>query len=99
MRRQARPELSFHLGDDRCGVAVALGFSPFAIDQIAAPPATALARAYALVAALEPLLLGAGPDRTAGVLLDKETAPAELTLGGFTLTRSRLHLSLGSTGA
>ncbi|HEY4394995.1 MAG TPA: DUF5597 domain-containing protein [Polyangia bacterium] len=64
----------------------ALGFSPFAIDQIAVAPAAALARAYALVAALEPLLLGAGPERTAGILVDKETAPLEVTLGGYTLT-------------
>ncbi len=64
----------------------ALGFSPFAIDEIADAPAKALTRAYALVAALEPLLLAAGPNRTAGVLLDKETAPARVTLGGFTLS-------------
>jgi hypothetical protein len=64
----------------------ALGFSPFAIDQIAAAPATALTHAYELIAALEPLLLAAGPERTAGVLLDKETAPAKVTIGAFTLT-------------
>jgi hypothetical protein len=64
----------------------ALGFSPFAIDQIADVPAKALTRANELIAALEPLLLAAGPDRTDGVLLDKESAPVKVTLGGFTLT-------------
>jgi beta-galactosidase GanA len=64
----------------------ALGFSPFAIDQLAEAPAAALAHAYALIGSLDPLLSAAGPNRTAGVLVDKETAPVKVTLGGFTLT-------------
>jgi hypothetical protein len=64
----------------------ALGFSPFAINEIAKAPAGTLAHAYALIGSLDPLLLNAGPDRTAGVLVDKESAPVKVTLGGFTLT-------------
>jgi len=50
----------------------AIGFSPFAIESTAEAPAAALARSYAALADLTPLIAAAGPGKTAGVLLDKE---------------------------
>jgi beta-galactosidase GanA len=62
----------------------AIGFSPFAIETTPPATAAALAKTYALLAQLAPVLLGGAP--SAGVLLEKEAPTARLALGGHTLT-------------
>lgn len=68
------------------GQARALGFSPFAIETGGNPEPAAFRDSYALLAALEPVLLAAQREgRTAGVLLDDQRPRATLQLCGHRL--------------
>jgi len=65
----------------------ALGFSPFAIETTADPAAAALARSYATLADLAPLIASAGgAGKTAGVLFDKDHPKTTLRFGDLELT-------------
>src|SRR4029079_9540329 len=64
----------------------AIGFSPFAIETAAPADADALARAYATLAVLAPMIAAAGAGKTAGVLFDKEHPKTTLRFGDLELT-------------
>jgi beta-galactosidase GanA len=65
-----------------------IGFSPFAIENMAAASVAALTRAYATLSSLAPLLAAAAPGRSAGVLLDKPAPKTDIALGAYKLTVS-----------
>jgi len=64
----------------------AIGFSPFAIETAARADADALARSYATLAVLAPMIAAAGAGKTAGVLFDKEHPKTTLRFGDLELT-------------
>jgi beta-galactosidase GanA len=64
----------------------ALGFSPFAIEYTGDAAAAALTKSYALLTELAPIITAAGPNKTAGVLFDKERPTATLRFGDLVLT-------------
>jgi beta-galactosidase GanA len=64
----------------------ALGFSPFAIESTGEAAAAALAKSYATLTELAPLIAAAGPDKMAGVLFDKDSPPTALRFGELVLT-------------
>src|SRR5262249_11604881 len=66
----------------------ALGFSPFAIESVEDAAAAALTKSYAALADFAPLIVAAGPGKTAGVLFDKEHPTATLRFGDLVLTAS-----------
>ncbi len=70
------------------GAHDAIGFAPFGIESIGEPAAKLLAASYALVAQLEPLIVGLqGRGMTAGLLSEgpEQRQPQQVRLGGYVL--------------
>jgi hypothetical protein len=70
------------------GAHQAMGFSPFAIESLDPPVASALGDSYRVLGQLAPLILAhQGLGSMTGVLLDKENPSADVKLGDY-----RIHL-------
>ena len=67
----------------------AIGFSPFSIESVSSPMEEPVAKSYALLEQLAPVIQEFQVrGKTAGVLLDSATQKQELTMGNYKLTVS-----------
>ena len=78
----------------------AIGFSPFSIESVSAPMEEPVAKSYALLEQLAPLILEFQVrGKTAGVLLDSTIQKQELTMGNYKLTVSHEYTLGWSPGS
>jgi hypothetical protein len=81
------------------GAHDAMGFSPFSIESIENPQQAPIAKSYAILGQLSPLILAhQGHDTMRGVLLDKVNPAEEIKLGNYKLTASHDYTWKYSSG-
>ncbi len=78
----------------------AIGFSPFSIESASVPTEEPIAKSYALLEQLSPVILeNQVRGKTAGVLLDSAIQKQELTMGNYKLTVSHEYALGWSPGS